>query len=382
MDSITGEWHQGKGILPLNLKRTDASATFNEIKRPQTPKPPFNYYSTDVEYDNADKTIHFGATFTKPDNNVDKKYPVVILITGSGKQDRDENIFEHKPFFVIADYLAKHGVAVLRVDDRGMGITTGNYATSTSADFANDVEAGISYLRSRKDIDLKKIGLIGHSEGGLIAPMVAARNKNVAFIVVLAGPGAGGAAANDYQNILPLLQGGVNGDDIKKFLELHHSLRAAALNIKDDKEYNNNVSKIFFDWKMKQTATTLHSLIHGTDDIIISSLQKAYSDFRTPWWHFFLTYQPATDIQKLSIPVLALNGEKDVQVDAKINLPAIHNALQKSRSKNFKTIELPGLNHLFQHCKKCTIEEYSELEETFSPEVLKIMGDWIQEVVK
>ena len=380
-DSISGTWHQGQGQLPLNISRTDGE-TFKQPQRPQSPNPPFNYKVEDVTYSNDDKSIQYGATFTRPDKSGIKKFPAVLLITGSGKQDRDENIFDHKPFAIIADYLTKRGIAVLRVDDRGMGQTTGNFDTSSSEDFAKDVESGIKYLLSRKDIDAKHIGLIGHSEGGMIAPFVAARDKDVDFIVMLAGTGVPGAAINDFQNVLPLKRAGISDNDIQKYLELHHALVKESTSAENPDQYKNEISKIYLDWKKNQSPETFNELIKGTDEQVISVLQNKYSTFHSKWWKFFLVHDPAKDLEKLSIPVLALNGEKDVQVDPKVNLPAIESALKKSKSKNYTTIEIPGLNHLFQHCKTCTVDEYGELEETFSPDVLKIIGDWIKGVVK
>ncbi len=380
-DSIAGTWHQGQGQLSLNISRTDGE-TFKQPQRPQSPKPPFNYKVEDVTYSNDDKSIQYGATFTKPNESANKKFPAILLITGSGKQDRDENIFDHKPFAVIADYLTKRGIAVLRVDDRGMGQTTGNFDTSSSEDFAKDVEAGIKYLLSRKDVDTKHIGLIGHSEGGMIAPLVAALDKDVAFIVMLAGTAVSGAVINDFQNVLPLKSAGVNDSDIQKYLDLHHALVKEATSAQNPDEYKSEVSKIYLNWRKNQSPETISDLIEGTDEQVIPVLQSKYSTFHSKWWKFFLVHNPAKDLEKLSIPVLALNGEKDVQVDPKVNLPAIESALKKSKSKNYKTIELSGLNHLFQHCKTCTIDEYGEMEETFSPDALKIIGDWIESVVK
>ncbi|MEO8412274.1 MAG: alpha/beta hydrolase [Ginsengibacter sp.] len=384
-DSISGMWHQGNGQLALNVIKTNESP-FQPPKRPQTPIPPFNYISEDVVYGNVDNSMRYGATFTMPGSAGgiarDKKYPAVLLITGTGKQDRDENIFDHKPFAVIADYLTKRSMAVLRVDDRGMGQTTGIFDTSSSEDFANDVEAGIQYLLSRKDVDASHIGLIGHSEGGMIAPIVAASDKNISFIVLLAGPGVPGSVINDYQNAQPMENAGLNKAVVNKFLDLHDALTKVAISFVNEDEYKNEISKVYYDWKKNQSPETLNALIKGTDEQVIASLQKKYFLFHSKWWKFFLKYDPAKDLEELSIPVLALNGEKDIQVDPKLNLPVIEAALKKSNSKNYKTIELPGLNHLFQHCKKCTIEEYGELEETFAPEALKIMGEWMEGVIK
>ncbi len=382
IDSMAGTWHQGGGELPLSFHK-DVKETYVPAKRPQTPQPPFNYEAHDVTYYNADKSIEFGATFTEPaSSKKNEKFPVVLLITGSGKQDRDENIFDHKPFAVIADYLTKRGIAVLRVDDRGIGKTTGDFDTSSSADFARDVEAGINYLKTRADVDRKHIGLIGHSEGGMIAAMVAARDKDVSFMVMLAGTGVKGSDINDFQNIFPLRASGANEKIIQHFLDLHHALVKVATTEEDMQAYTDAISKSYYQWKQRQSPETLQILVKGTDDEVIGSLQRSYAAFRTKWWKFFLQHDPAEDLEKLSIPVLALNGDKDIQVDATINLAAVNNALKKSKSKNYQVKELRGLNHLFQHCTTCTIEEYNQLEETFSPEALKIMGDWLSGVIK
>lgn len=381
-DSIAGIWNQRGFQTPLNLARMKNTPAFQPPRRPQTPQPPFNYITENVKYTNADSSIQFGGTFTKPFATNDKKFPAVLMITGSGKQDRDETIFDHKPFAVIADYLTKHGIAVLRVDDRGMGQTTGDFDTSSSEDFANDVEAGIHYLLSRGEVDAKHIGLIGHSEGGMIAAMVAAQDKNVSFIVMLAGPGVSGLAINDYQNSEQLKKAGIADSIIQKFLLLHHQLIRAVITSTDYDDFKNKVPAIFENWKKSQSDEILQALTIGTDERTIASLQRNYIVFHSKWWRFFLTHNPADDLEKLSIPVLALNGSKDVQVDAEANLNAINAALKKSQSKNFKTIELPGLNHLFQHCTKCTVEEYGELQETIAPEVLRTVSDWINSVVK
>lgn len=381
-DSIAGVWIQRGFQTPLNISRMNNTSVFQPPKRPQTPHPPFNYVSENVIYNNTDSTIQYGATFTKPFSKKDKKFPTVLLITGSGKQDRDETIFDHKSFAVIADYLTKNGIAVLRVDDRGMGQTTGDFDTSSSEDFANDVETGIRYLLSRNDVDTRHLGLIGHSEGGMIAPMVAARNKNASFIVLLAGTGVPGSVINDFQNSGVLKNAGVTDSTIQKYLLLHHALLNAVASSSDINEFKNQVPGIYTNWKNSQSKETLSVLIHGTDDQVIDDFEKKYFAFHTKWWKFFLVHDPAKDLEKLSIPVLALNGSKDIQVDPQTNLAAIEAALKKSKSKNYKTIELPGLNHLFQHCTKCTIDEYAELEETISPEVLSTISDWINGLVK
>jgi hypothetical protein len=377
-DEIIGSLHQGAYEFTLNLQR---SADGEVASKSQTPKPPFNYAIEEVEYDNKVQQVRLGATLTKPNGN--GKFPVVIMITGSGQQDRDESIGLHKPFWVIADYLTKQGIAVLRVDDRGRGKSTGNFAQSSSADFATDVIAGIDYLKSRNDIDVKHIGLIGHSEGGIIAPYVASRNKDINFIVTLAGPIIGGKATNDFQNILPMKNAGIEQIYLDSFLTLHHALVSASVNIKEDSIFKATVKNIYFNWKNIQSAQTLQTLVKGTDEQVIKTFQKNYTAFRNSWWKFFLTYEPATDVEKLSCSVLVLNGEKDEQVESKPNITLFEKSLKKGKNKNYKIVEVPGVNHLFQHCKKCgSVQEYLTLEETFDAATLTTISNWINENVK
>lgn len=379
---LTGTWKQGAGSLSLNLKKTSDVATTKIINRPQTPKPPFAYKSEDVEYDNADKSIHFGATFTVPlpDPNVNyfraPIYPTVILITGSGKQDRDETILGHKAFAVMADYLTRQGIAVLRVDDRDIGKTTGNYSTSTSADFANDVEAGIAYLKNRADVDTANIGLIGHSEGGLIAPMVAAKRKDVQFIVLLAGPGIAVLNLMEQQSADVMASAGILKTDIDLYRPLYKNMVTAILNAKDTTAAAKKAVAVFKQWQLVTPALTVKNTTGVEDEKGITDFTKAFiKQLSNPWSNYFMRVNPADYLTKINCPVLALNGEKDIQVAAKPNLAGIKNALQKN--EHVTVTEMPGLNHLFQHCKKCTVEEYGELEETFDPTTLKIITDWI-----
>lgn len=378
-DKIVGRLQQGMARFQLDLERTTQTAA--PKPKPQTPQPPFNYVIEEVGYENTKQQVHLAGTFTKPNGN--GKFPVVLMITGSGPQDRDETIGQHKPFWVIADRLAKQGIAVLRVDDRGTGKSTGDFSTASSEDFATDVMAGIDYLKSRPDIDTKHIGLIGHSEGGMIAPYVAARSKDIAFIVSLAGPAAGGQAANDFQNMLPLQKAGIPQVHIDSFLILHHALVNAAVNSSQDQDFKTAIGHVFQDWKKRQSPSTLQTLIKGADEQVIASFYGSYGAFRNSWWHFFMTYKPWADIAKLRCAVLALNGEKDEQVESSTNLAAFESALKKSRSKQYKTMEVVGVNHLFQHCKQCgSIKEYLSLEETFDEATLATIVNWIKEVTK
>ena len=364
--TIEGEWQQGGASFSLTLIR---SAKVTELKRPQTPHPPFPYKTEEVEYFNPGSGLKLTGTLTLPKNT--EKAPAVILISGSGAQDRDETIFEHKPFLVIADYLTRNGIAVLRVDDRGVGGSEGNVSEVTSQDFAGDVLAGIDFLKKRNEIDLSKIGLIGHSEGGLIAPIVATKTDDVAFLVLLAGPGIPGEDILYRQNKLMMEAAGM--DDAA--IEQNRKLQKAIFNI----VLTETDSAKRLDRLQRSLTGGMYPMMNDDRKKLIDTRVEALNN---PWFRFFLTYDPYPVLTKVNIPVLALNGAKDTQVTADENLAAIEKALTEGGNKNFKTVRIENLNHLFQTAKTGAISEYGEIEETFSPKVLKIIEEWIGEVVK
>ncbi|MEX6690114.1 alpha/beta hydrolase [Danxiaibacter flavus] len=369
---VVGSFFQNGQTLPLKLIKTNK--VISSLK-PQTPVPPFSYKSNSVEYSNETKSVKFGGTFTYP--SAGGPFTTVLLITGSGQQDRDETVFNHKPFAVIADYLTKKGYAVLRVDDRGVGQTIGDLKYATTASFAQDVQAGIAYLKTRKDVNPAKIGLIGHSEGGLIADMVAADNKDIAFIVTLAGPGIKGSEILIEQIQAGLEKDSVSAKAINAQSEVYRMLFSTMAVEKDTSKIFYEVWRNFQTWKSKQDAATLKELNITSDNDSQGNLRAMIRDFSNPWIRYFIKTDPVSYIEKLTCKVLALNGEKDIQVLAKSNLPAIKAALAKSQSPSYEVKELPGLNHLFQHCSKCDIAEYVDLDETFSPEALDIIGKWM-----
>ena len=382
-NQLTGMWSQGEMSFPLIMKKTSDVVTTKELNRPQIPKPPFPYRSEDVEYDNADKSIHFGATFTVPlpDPHVNyfkaPVYPTVLLITGSGKQDRDETILGHKSFAVIADYLTKQGIAVLRVDDRGTGKTTGNYETSTSADFAKDVQAGIEYLKSRPEVDITNLGIIGHSEGGMIAPIVAAKSKDVNFVVLLAGPGIQGDKILLLQNELISRASGIVEDDIKKALVENRKLYDIIIASTDNQKLKTDLT-ILLNEKLKDTKAD--EIPNGMSKNDYIAMQVNY--VASPWMQYFIKYNPALTLEKVKCPVLAINGGKDLQVPPKENLAAIESALKKGGNTHVTIREFPNLNHLFQECKSGAPSEYAEIEQTFSPLALDQITKWIQNQTK
>jgi pimeloyl-ACP methyl ester carboxylesterase len=375
---ISGYYFQNGMHFPMDLSRT--SDTLAVRIRPQTPKPPFPYNSEDLEYDNRGSGIHYSGTLTYPRSG--GPFPAAILITGSGQQDRDETLFGHKPFAVIADALTRRGYAVLRVDDRQMGKSTGDVSMATSQDFAMDVETGIRYLRGRKEINPKKIGLIGHSEGGLIAPMVASRDPDVDFVILLAGPGLKGSDLMEWQNEAIARSHGASaemGEALKKFSGL---LIQAILSSSDSSHQSETAWNSFLSWKKNTDPSIVKTMGLADEEPAKNLIWSQLHRMNNPWFRYFLQVDPAVFLSKLHCKVLALNGSKDVQVVPDQNLAAIDSALKAGGVKNYSTEKLTGLNHLFQHCKTCAVEEYGQLEETFAPEALQKMGDWLDKNVK
>jgi hypothetical protein len=355
LSSIDGTFTQGSS-LPLSLHRVKDEAEL-ELKRPQNPTKPYPYHDEDVSYENKVQNVTLAATLTIPQGK--GPFPAVVLITGSGPQDRDESLLGHKPFLVLSDYLTRHGIAVLRADDRGTGKSTGNFATATTADFATDTEAGIAYLKTRPEVNPKKIGLIGHSEGGIIAPMVAARNPDVAFIVMMAGSGVPG------DEILVAQVEAIDESSGKTHAE---AVQAGTR----EREILNLI-------KTEKDPAVLEKKLKDkmAEDGLEAQLGIEIKALTSPWFRFFMTYDPATALRKVTCPVLALNGEKDRQVPPKQNLPAIRKALEEGGNKHFEIVELPGLNHLFQTAKTGSPNEYAQIEETIAPVALDTMTVWI-----
>jgi fermentation-respiration switch protein FrsA (DUF1100 family) len=356
LTTIEGTWTQGGSNLPLVLKRVKNAAEL-ERRRPQNPVRPYPYRDEEVSYANRAASIELAATLTIPPGG--GPFPAVLLITGSGPQDRDEALMGHRPFLVLADYLTRHGIAVLRADDRGVGKSGGNFSTGTTADFATDAEAGVAYLKERPEVNHRKIGLVGHSEGGIIAPMVAARSPDVAFIVMLAGSGVPGDQILVAQSRLISEAAGKSQAEAEKNAKEEGEILALVKNEKDSAALDRELRE---------------RLGGKVPEAQLGAQIKALS---SPWFQFFLAYDPAGDLRKVRCPVLALNGEKDLQVPPTLNLPAIRQALEEGGNKHFETDELPGLNHLFQTARTGAPSEYAEIEETMSPVALEKIAGWI-----
>ncbi|MBE0664563.1 MAG: alpha/beta fold hydrolase, partial [Candidatus Aminicenantes bacterium] len=365
---IAGQWQQAGLEIPLLLKKTDRVQSPN---RPQEPKKPYAYLEEEVSYENPAAAIKLAGTLTLPP--LKGPFPAVLLITGSGQQDRDETVMGHKPFWVLADYLTRRGIAVLRVDDRGVGGSGGDPALATSLDFSGDVLAGIAYLKSRREIDPGRIGLIGHSEGGLIAPLAAVKNpKDVAFIVLMAGPGIVGEDILLLQGKLINKANGASASDIARDNAQQKTMFRILKEEKDEAAIEAKLRQAMKDAMAQMPAAEQKKLPPALQD---ASLKMIMS----PWFRFFLTYDPRPTLRKVTCPLLAINGEKDLQVPPAENLKAIAEALQAGGNEKFMVKQLPGLNHLFQTAPSGSPNEYAKIEETIAPAALQLIGDWILE---
>jgi len=370
--TIDGKWTQGGISLDLPLQRVDEAP---KAKRPQEPEKPYPYIEEEATYENAKAGVTLAGTLTMP--RAGGPFPAVLLITGSGVQDRDETVFGHKPFLILSDYLTRRGIAVLRVDDRGVGGSKGDASQATSADFADDARAGVEYLKGRQEIDPKRIGLIGHSEGGIIAPMVAVRSPDVAFIVLLAGTGVTGEKIVEGQIARILKSTGADQAIIDSALENQRKVVELVKQETDPNALKQKVRVIVEDAVSRLDEAQKKAI--GYSDAYVEMQAAAVT---SKWFRFFLLHDPATVLRKVKCPVLAINGELDMQVAAQENLPAIERALREAGNTRITIQELPGLNHLFQTAQTGAFNEYAQIEETMSPSALETVAKWIEDQTK
>ena len=369
-EEIIGEWTQGRSTT-LNLKRVSKKS---EIVRNQIIKPPFPYTYENITFHNENANINLSGTITIPEG--EGPFPLAILISGSGPQDRNSEILGHKPFLVIADHLTRNGIAVLRYDDRGVKNSEGSFTESTSVDFATDAAAAIAYGHTLENIDHSKIGLIGHSEGGLIAPMVAAENDEVDFIVSIAGPAIPIAQLMTIQNKLIFEKVGMSKDGLEV---LEENLPIIYSIVNQDKE-----PKELFD-TLIDAVKVYYNALPEEDQKLLGQSSSAYytaisTTFFTTWFRYFLAYDPGPSWQNVKCPVLALNGSEDIQVSATENLEAIKKHLEIAKNKNHQEVELEGFNHLMQPCEVCSIQEYGAIETTFDPKALDLITNFLIEL--
>lgn len=353
-NEISGTLKQNGVELPLILRKLEKPP--EQPKRPQEPSPPLPYREEEITFPNAKAGIELAATLTVP--KTAGPHPAAILISGSGPQDRNEALAGHKPFLVLADHLTRNGIAVLRYDDRGFGKSKGDFNAATTEDFASDAAAAFEFLKTRTEIDPKRIGLIGHSEGGIIAPIVANREPGIAFVVLMAGTAVSGDKVILEQSRAIAKAMGASAEVIERQMKMQRETFAAILEEKDP----NALAKRLEAMPGAQTAAVKRAL--------------------TPWFRYFLTYDPAPALEKLKAPVLALNGELDLQVLPDQNLPVLEAALKKSGNPDVTIRRLPGLNHLFQTATTGLPAEYAKIDETIAPVVLEAISGWIRKHVR
>lgn len=356
---MTGSWTQNGAEQKLDFQRSDQLL---DLIRPQNPSKPYPYKEEEITFPNASAKISLAATLTLPPGQ--GPFPAAILLSDSGPNDRDESLAGHRPFLVLADHLTRKGVAVLRFDKRGIGKSMGDYARATTEDFAVDAQAALAYLKTRKETDTKKIGLIGHSEGGLIAPLLATRSSDVAWIVLLAGPGLKGEDTLLLQSELILRAAGVNDAEVARTLAFNKRTYALVREEKDPAVLEAKLNEL-----VRNTSTGAA--------LPPAAVQAQVRMMVSPWFRFYLDYDPLPALQKTACPVLALNGEKDLQISSKENLAKIQKALQDGGNKDFQATELPGLNHLFQHGPTGSPTEYGGIEETIAPLALNAVSEWV-----
>ena len=368
-ESMAGVFKVGPDTMTLILRR---SAGVPELGRPQEPKKPYPYEEVEVRFPNREAGIQLSGTLTLPPGP--GPFPAAVLISGSGPQDRDSIIAGHRPFLIWADALTRRGIAALRYDDRGVGKSEGDFHQATTVDFASDAKAAWEFLKNQSRIDGRRIGFIGHSEGGIIAPMVAAQNPDVAFLILLAGTGIPGDRLAIIQTEAVSRSRGAGEEAIRKETRMYESMflvfKASETAQAAEADFRRIIDEALLgmnDSEKKELSVS--------QDSLLTDLKGMLADYA--WNRFFLGYDPATALRKVRCPVLALVGDKDTQVPADVNLAAIEQALKEAGNSRHEAKKLPGLNHLFQTAQTGHPREYAKIEETISPEVLKLVGDWI-----
>jgi len=365
-NKIIGKFVQGGKSFDMDLSR----GALLEQRRSQEPIKPYRGFSQDVFFRNEKDSITLAGTLSLPSKN--GNFPVVILISGSGPQNRDGEIMGHKPFLVIADYLVQNGIGVLRFDDRGVFKSEGNFLTATTNDFATDVVAAIAYLKTIAGVDKNRIGLVGHSEGGIIASLIAANNKDINLVVLLASSGLSGDELLLLQKRKMMEAVAINANDIRKSMDFvegaYRIMKASSTSEVAKAKLNEYTALVWND---------IPSFEKGT-----MSMQEYTSFFvkqlTGKWLYSFIKLDPSIALKKIKCPLLAINGGNDLQVPPKENLKAIKDALTIAKNRNFNILEIPHLNHLFQESVTGLPDEYGTIDQTFSPIVLNELKLWIE----
>jgi len=356
---LAGMLKQAGMEFPFKMSRS--SAPTGPV-RPQHPEPPYPYVVEEVAFENTGAGVTLAGTLTLPEG--DGPFPAAVMITGSGPQDRDETLVGHKPFLVIADHLTRAGVAVLRYDERGVAESTGDFATALTDDFADDALAAVAFLQSDDRIDNERVGLIGHSEGGLVAPMAASSDPSVAFIVMLAGLGVDGGEILVSQQIA--LTGAGGTPEMARTVGEKMRVMVDAL-LADDPDGARDPLRVVLRTQM----------VGATEDQVDATFAQQIGMFTSPWMMRFVELDPAESLSRVTQPTLALFGGLDLQVVSDINAPRMRDALDRAPTEDVTIVTFPGLNHLFQTARTGSTSEYAMIEETFSEGALSLMTSWI-----
>lgn len=363
---IDGTFEQNGMNFPLILKK--GKYTPKVVPRPQDPQEPFSYFEEDIYFENLKVSIILTGTITVPKHV--KNPPVVVLVSGSGAQNRNGEILNHRPFWVIADYLTQNGIAVLRYDERGVGQSTGKFQGATTYDFANDVHCAIDYLKSRNDINTNRIGIIGHSEGGVVAPLVASQRKDIGFLILLGAPGYNGAEILLMQQEAIALAMGINKDTVAANRKFNAGLYKILLEEKDNAILTEKVTN-YISTHLQQTGIT-------DQKVIAETIENTLQIYTEKWMLNFMRHEPVPVLKQIKCPVLAITGSNDLQVPATINLESIKKTLSVAGNKKVTIVNMPNHNHLMQESETGLPAEYGKTEQTFSPKVLEKMLAWLQ----
>lgn len=376
--TASGSLSQAGGTFPVRMTRLAAGET-GLPRRPQDPVPPFPYAQEEVTYTNAEDGTRLAGTLTIPEGP--GPHPAVVLITGSGPQDRDEALMGHRPFLVLADHLTRQGIAVLRSDDRGVGGSTGSVDAGSSTIFAGDALAGVALLKARPEIDPARIGLVGHSEGGIVAPIAAARSRDVAFIVLLAGTGVPGRDVLREQRRLVMKAEGVADQQVEGAAESMDKAIELAASGADNAAVEEEV-RAAVERELEQARQSTDPAARQQAEQAAASIDaivRAQAGVLTaPWFRSFLAFDPREALRQVRCPVLAINGSLDAQVSPAQNLPEIRKALEEAGNTDVTIVELHALNHLFQTCETGAPSRYQKNEETFAPKALEVVSTWIR----
>ncbi|MEL6672874.1 MAG: alpha/beta fold hydrolase [Bacteroidota bacterium] len=366
-DKLKGTFTQNGMEFPLEMGREAVEKA--PVVRPQEPTE-FPYVVEDVRFQNPKGDHYLAGTLTMPEDGKFNK--VAVLVSGSGPQDRNEELLNHKPFLVLSDYLTRHGIAVLRYDDRGVGESEGDFGSATSKDFADDASAAVNFLLEMDGMEGKQIGIVGHSEGGMIAPIVATENEHVDFIVLLAGPGINIIDLMLLQNQRISEAEGVGQETIEKNLSISRSAfeYVKKNHEQETEELKENLATIFKEGLSKFSEEELAEM--GDEEAVV---KNQVNTLTSPWFLYFMRFNPQKYLRSVDCPTLAINGELDLQVTAKENIEGIKASMRGNKNLTVKIF--PKLNHLFQVTETGAPSEYAKLEETFNEEAMSFVSDWI-----